>query len=147
MAYATLADAQSLYGAEAIAVVCDRDQDGSADATSFALHLTIASQQIDGYLLGRYALPLATPPAIFTKYCVDLAIYNCALGADVRTEEMRRRRDDAIEYLNNVALGRVKLIVTDSTTTANIAITPQHTTRMTDLVDCGARSLRWKGAL
>jgi phage gp36-like protein len=147
VAYATLADAQSIYGADAIAVVCDRDQDGTVDSTSFALHLTIASEQIDGYLLGRYSLPLATPPTIFKKYAVDLAIYNCALGADVRTEEMRLRRDDAISYLDGVASGRIKLIVADSTTTENKAITPQYTTRQTELVDCGARSMRWRGVL
>lgn len=147
MAYATLVDAQNIYGADAIAVVCDRDQDGVVDSTSFALHLTIASEEIDGYLLGRYQLPLATPPTIFKKYAVDLAIYNCALGSDVRTDEMRVRREDAILYLRGVAEGRIKLIVADSTTVANAAITPQYTTRLTELVDCGARSMRWKGVL
>jgi phage gp36-like protein len=107
--YATLADAEELYGSAYVAVACDRDNDGSVDPTSFAKHLEIASREINAYLLGRYPLPLATPPEHFKKLCTDIAIYNAAPTADVRTVEMKDRYDSAIRYLEKVAENRIKL--------------------------------------
>ena len=119
MAYATIADAELTYGVGAIAVVCDRDLSGAVDTTAFERQLDIASDQMDGYLLGRYGLPLASPPKLFTKLCVDIAVYNSALTADVRTLEMRQRYEDALAYLRDIALNKIKLVVASSATEVN----------------------------
>lgn len=119
MAYATIADAETLYGAAYIATVCDRDLDGSVDTTSFEMQLQVATDQMDGYLLGRYPLPLETPPAIFKKTCIDIACYNAAPTQDVRTEEMRKRFDDAIRYMEQIACNKIKLKIAEDTTTVN----------------------------
>lgn len=130
MPYATIADATLLYGASYVACACDRDLDGSVDTASFEYHLQVASDQMDGYLLGRYPLPLATPPAIFVKTCVDLAIYNAAPTADVMTNDMRDRNKAALAYMHDIAANRVKLIVAPAVTEANLTRTPTMETQV-----------------
>lgn len=120
--YATLADAQLIYGASAIAVCCDRDLDGNVDVTGFNEQLAIASRQIDSYLLGRYPLPLATPPEHFKKLCTDIAVYNASVAADVRTDEHRRRYEDAIKYMELIAANKVKLETSADLTLPNESV-------------------------
>jgi phage gp36-like protein len=123
--YATVAAAELLYGTAYVAVACDRNLDGTLDTTSFERHLTVASRQIDGYLLGRYPLPLATVPAHFEKLCVDIAIYNAAATADVGSVAIKERNEAALKYLELIALNKVKLEIAADTTTANESATPQ----------------------
>ena len=111
-AYATLAEAYELYGEVYIRRVCDRDLDDNVDTASFERHLEIGAQEMDGYLLGRYPLPLAPTyvvPSIFKKMNVDIAVYNSAPDADVRTEEMAKRYDHAIKYMTEIAHNKIKI--------------------------------------
>lgn len=126
--YATVAQAEDIYGSAYIAVCCDRDADGNVDPTSFDKHLSIASREINGYLLGRYPLPLATPPENFQKLCVDIAVYNAAPTADVRTDEMKTRYEAAIRYLEKVAENKIKLELAPDTTAINASQTASVTT-------------------
>ncbi len=112
-AYATVADAEGLCGADRIASICDRDDDGLVDTASFTRQLAVATQQMNGYLLGRYPIPLEANgyvvPDIFAKYCVDIAIYNSALDASVRSTEMRLRYEDALKYMDMIATNKIKI--------------------------------------
>lgn len=110
-AYATYADAIRIYGESYVIVPSDRDSDGIAEKASFDENLLIASSHMDGYLFGHYPLPLVTADPMLTKVCVDLAIYNSAPTQDVRTDEMRRRYEDAILWLEKVAAGKIQLVV------------------------------------
>jgi phage gp36-like protein len=127
--YATSAQAITLYGEDYIAICCDRDEDGTLDTASFDAHLQVASDEIDAYLLGRYDLPLASPPAHFQKLCTDIAVYNAAPTADVRTDEMKTRYEAAIRFMELVASNRVKLKTDTDTTEANESVTPQIQTK------------------
>jgi phage gp36-like protein len=142
VAYATQADAELLYGVSYVAVACDRNLDGTLDASSFTLHLAVATDTMDGYLLGRYPLPLLTPPAIFKKLCVDIAIYNAVPTADVRTLEMRARYDDAIRYMELLAANKIKLKIDVDVTVANASQQSSTTSRRQMSFDCGAREFR-----
>lgn len=117
MSYATRELAELQYGTTTVALACTHE--GAADYAAFDRHLQVATDEIDGYLLGRYELPLATPPAIFASLCVDIALYRASLNADVRTDEMRKRYDDALEYLRAIAVGKIKLKIDVDTTEVN----------------------------
>ncbi len=119
MAYATVADAELLYGVGYVTVACDRNVDGTLDTTSFEYQLQVASDQMDGFILGRYPLPLATPPAVFVKVCVDLAIYNSCPTADVMTSLIEKRNEQALHYMRDIAANRVKLVIAPNTTAPN----------------------------
>ena len=72
-----------------------------------------ASETVDSYLAaipGRtFALPLTVPPARIVGVTADLARYE--LWAQRASEEVRNRRDQAIDYLKDLVKGDAVLIV------------------------------------
>lgn len=113
MSYATSTDITDLYGVDAL-VVAVRDVNGEADGTAIDRALTAASGEIDSYIATRYALPLPSVPVHLVTVCVDIALYRLALSADVLTDEIRRRYEDARSYLRAVADGKAALQVISS---------------------------------
>lgn len=77
------------------------------DDTVLTKALQRASDEIDGYLAGRYALPLATVPANLVGICCDIARYR--LYDDRATEQVTKRYDDAVKYLKALATGTISL--------------------------------------
>jgi phage gp36-like protein len=73
-----------------------------------AAKLADADAEIDGYLIGRYTLPLATFPAILKVHACSIAWYRL-LGSSA-DETARRDYDDAVGYLTQVAKGTVMLL-------------------------------------
>lgn len=86
------------------------DRTGAIDAIDdnvLGKALADADAEIDGYLMGRYALPLASTPKILVGMACDIARYK--LYEDRATEHVRTRYEDAIKYLKELALGRISL--------------------------------------
>jgi phage gp36-like protein len=142
MAYATTADATTLYGSDYVITSCDRDNTGTLDTASFEMWLDVASDKIDGYFFGRYALPLANVPRILIKYCVDIAIHDASADAGPTSTNKKARYDEAIAYLEKVAKGEIRLI-REGTASAganepNSAILVTADTQILEL-DCGSR--------
>lgn len=142
MPYATAAQAIALYGTDYIAVACDRDNDGSLDTASFDKWLEVATRKINGYLLGRYNLPLATPPEYFQELCTDIAVYKAAATADVMTEIIKDRYEEAIDYLKMIACGKIKLETATDTTEAAHNTAAQVQTRTQLSITGDARQFR-----
>ena len=111
MAYATTRDITDRYGPDALTIASDRDGDGQPDPDAVARSLGDASAEIDSYLQVRYELPLAVVPPVLVRLCVDIAIYRLSATADIATEEQRRRYDDAIRWLQEVARGLAGLVL------------------------------------
>jgi phage gp36-like protein len=99
MAYATEQDVLTRYEAAPA-------DPGDAKLT---MALDDASALIDGYLAGRYPVPIAQPPQILCGLCVDVSIYNLARSHDGLTEDIRARYEDALRYLRSVAKGEIEL--------------------------------------
>lgn len=108
MTYATQADIEELYGADAL-YVADRDGDGTAEAGAVTRAIEEAAAEIDSHIGARYTLPLAQTPPILRRICVDIAIYRLALSHDALSEEMRVRYDDAVKHLVRLAKGDASL--------------------------------------
>ena len=86
------------------------DRTGAVDAiddTVLGKALADADAEIDGYVMGRYALPLPSTPKILVGMACDITRYR--LYEDRATEHVRARYEDAIKYLKEVALGRISL--------------------------------------
>lgn len=107
MTYAIQADLETRFGAAEILQLADRDGDGLADSGVVAGALAEAAAEIDAYLAGRYALPLASVPPVLVRLACDIARYR--LMADNPLEEARTRYEDARRLLENLAAGRVSL--------------------------------------
>ena len=107
MRYAARTTLETAFGAEELVQIADRDGDGEPDATLLTAVLSRADVLIDGYLAGRYALPLAAPPPVLVAVAADLARY--WLYDDAAPEQVRKRYEDALACLKDVASGKVLL--------------------------------------
>lgn len=105
--YASLQDIITAYGEDALFAVMD--DGGVINEPKVVAALEKAAAEIDSYIGDRYPLPLATVPARLRDICVDIATYKFSQTADVLTDEIRQRYDDAVKWLDKVSSGRVSL--------------------------------------
>jgi phage gp36-like protein len=105
MAYATQADLLEQEGEDVVYAAFDRDQDGVLDTQAISDALDNASATIDSYISIRYELPLPVAPAWGKRLCIDIALYFGSRRAGSLTTELRKRYDDAIAFLKDVAAG------------------------------------------
>ncbi|HBY38461.1 MAG TPA: DUF1320 domain-containing protein, partial [Alteromonas sp.] len=73
MNYCTTNDLIDRFGESELIALSDRDNTGSVDAQVVSAAIADASALIDGYLGGRYALPLSVIPSVLPKLCGDIA--------------------------------------------------------------------------
>lgn len=98
----------------------DPDNTGIIDAVIVAKALARASAEIDGYLAGRYTLPLAIEVPILREKACDLAWYYLNADRALMNVEggIRKSYEDCIRYLELIARGSVKLPMPVSETAA-----------------------------
>lgn len=109
MSYATQQDMIDRFGEREVRILTDRDNQGLIDATVLTYALTQADAEIDGYLQGRYALPLAVVPTLLVGIACDVARYRLA-GTDIReTDPIRMRYKDATKLLTSISKGELNL--------------------------------------
>lgn len=106
-AYCTQSDLVARFGEAEMIGLTDRTNAGTIDAAIVAGAIGKASDLIDGYIGGRYALPLASTPPLLKGFCEDLARH--ALYTVERPKNVDAARDAAIAYLKDVATGRASL--------------------------------------
>lgn len=106
MPYATQSQLEERLAPELLVTMADDNADGVADEGVIAAALEDATAEIDQVLSGRYETPLATPPTVVVRWCLDLAIHNLYLR---RREEMpaeqTRRADLTRRALESIANG------------------------------------------
>lgn len=102
MSYATREDLAARYGYDEI------EQRESMLATgSVARVLADADAEVDSYLGGRYAVPVATPPAQLVDVVCRIARYK--LLGDAASDHARSNFEDARAWLRDVQAGRAVL--------------------------------------
>ncbi|MFA7269838.1 MAG: DUF1320 domain-containing protein [Sterolibacterium sp.] len=117
--YATLADMIARFGEEQMVQLTDRLGNGVIDETVIAQAIADASALVDGYLSGRYPVPLSPAPAILVGYACDLARYNLFPDANLDdSNTVRIRQRDAIRFLEQVGHGKLSLGMTPVATTS-----------------------------
>lgn len=108
--YATLADMISRFGEEQLVQLTDRLSNGVIDEAVINQAISDASALVDGYLSGRYPVPLSPAPAILVGYACDLARYNLFPDANLDdSNTVRIRQRDAIRFLELVGQGKLSL--------------------------------------
>ncbi len=110
MAYSTLADIKKLIPEDVSIQLTDDEGSGTVNQTRVDEAIAQADGEINGYLAGRYTVPLSTVPALIRKFSVDIAIYNLYSR---KTEDMPKTRVDrynnAIRTLEAIAKGTISL--------------------------------------
>ena len=107
MSYTTRLEVEAAYGVDEILQLTDRDQDGEPDSEFIASAIRRTDGLIDGYLMGRYTVPLTPVPLVLTAYACDIARY--FLYEDAAPEYVRQTYEDALRWLRDVAAGKVIL--------------------------------------
>lgn len=107
--YATRSDMVSRFGEKETRLITDVDGTGNINEDVLGYALRAASDEIDGYIAGRYTLPLVTVPPILTGIACDITRYRLTGTERVCEEEIRDRYRDGIRYLEKVAKGDVTL--------------------------------------
>lgn len=107
MPYATQADLVERFGETEIIQLSDRDRTGAIDSAVVTAKLADADAEIDAYLATRYTLPLASVPTVLKRVACDVARYH--LFDDRVTDDVRRRYEDALRFLQAVAKGTVSI--------------------------------------
>jgi phage gp36-like protein len=111
MSYATPQDIINRYPNRDLVQLTNEDPAiTTINTTALQQALTDASAEIDGYLGGRFTLPLSDPPAVLNRLAADVAMYRLqALRPLHDLADARRRYDDAIAMLTKVASGEMTL--------------------------------------
>jgi phage gp36-like protein len=112
--YATVADMTARFG-ETHLIRLSRPEDRTAetvDEVKVETALADVSAVIDGYIRGRYFVPIAAPPAEIVRATCVLARYELAQGEHSDpSEEMSKARKDTITWLENIAKELINLDV------------------------------------
>ncbi len=111
MSYATLSELTERTGEPMLIELSDRAEPplGAIDNDVVDRALTDADATIDGYLKGRYLLPLAATPPLVRDLALAIAVYK--LHRNVASDKVRRDYDDALKLLRDIAAGVVRLDV------------------------------------
>jgi len=107
MRYAESSDLILRYGEAEIALLTDLTGTGVVDTDKCNVVLDDASALIDGYLAGRYPLPLAHVPTALVPICCDIARQR--LYGEQCPEQIAKRYDAALAFLKSVGKGELAL--------------------------------------
>jgi len=110
MPYIERAGLEQRFGVAEIADLLDDDNSGAESAeetTSLTRACEDATAMIDGYLSSRYTLPLASVPDLVVGWAADIARFR--LWDEHAPEEVRRRYDDVLAQLRDLARGLLSL--------------------------------------
>ncbi|SHO58796.1 gp436 family protein [Vibrio quintilis] len=108
--YCTQDDLINRFGEDELIQLTDRDgSTGAVVPAVSAQAITDAGATIDGYIGGRYRLPLSAVPEVLERLACDIAryfLYDRSLDPE---HQAAKRYSDAISYLKDVAKGSVQL--------------------------------------
>ncbi|RUS64874.1 DUF1320 domain-containing protein [Pseudorhodobacter sp. E13] len=109
MTYATLAQMTERYGAAMLIALTDRADvpTGAIDAAVVDRALAEADAMIDGYLAGRYALPLTATPPFIGDLAQAIAIWKLHLSEP--DPKVTRDYDHALRSLRDIASGALRI--------------------------------------
>lgn len=111
MAYTSKAQIITRWGATEVVLSADRDpQDGVADDAAITAACADASSLIDSYLVrAGYTVPVDPVPDVVVEKASDVAVYLLSQGQAPYTEEKRKRYEDALRWLADIADGKAEL--------------------------------------
>lgn len=117
--YATPDNMLSRFGEQDLTLLTEREDSvpGEINLALLEQALSDASAEIDGYIAGRYVLPLTTVPAVLERNCCDIARY--FLYGDKAPEQVEKRYTAVVKFLTAVSKGDISLGLADTGETAD----------------------------
>ena len=118
MTYTTQAILIEAFGEEELVELLDRDQDEASDGGVLDRAIAYADSVIDGYLRGRYTLPMTAAPALIVGIANDLVRYR--LYDAKAPEEVASRNKQGIEDLKRIAAGVIVLDAAEASRSSSL---------------------------
>lgn len=109
MSYASVADMKTRFNGQDLVLLTEREGSTPGEINTLVLNQSLddATAEINGYLAGRYTLPLSTVPTALIRICCDIARY--FLSSENAPEHIQKRYADAVKFLQAVNQGKVAL--------------------------------------
>lgn len=108
--YATPEELITLFGEREIALLSTHADCEELDRERLEKAIEYAQSEVDSYLAGRYATPLAAPvPSVVMMVIGDIVRYRLTSGDVTEKDPITERYRLAIKWLQNVANGLVDL--------------------------------------
>jgi phage gp36-like protein len=107
--YCTVDDIVTELGQTTTAMLSNDADPESINSDLLESYLTARSEFIDGFLLGRYTLPLQNSHEIIKKVCVDLVVYDLYKRRGSIDDDSKLIKKEAIEILANLQTGKITL--------------------------------------
>lgn len=111
MPYCTIEDIKGCIPESNIVQLTDDEGLGIVNQARVDKAIAIADSIIDGYLRGRYTLPLSAVPEIIKTIAIDIAVYKLyerRLELEM-PETMSARYKNAVKILEQIQKGLIKL--------------------------------------
>lgn len=112
MSYCSQQDLIDRFDENELIQLTDRDNLGAINTAVLGQAIADARAEIDGYLAGRHDLPLASVPVVLVRSACDIARYY--LYDNAVTEQVEKRYDAVIRFLEQVSRGKISLGVDSS---------------------------------
>ncbi len=125
MPYATLDNLIDRYGESELVQLTDRVNVPpiQIDTAVVAAALVDADAIINGYLAGRYTLPLPATPPVLVEHASVIARYK--LWKDAASDKLRADYEDSMKFLTLLGQGKLSLgVVPAPASTGDARITP-----------------------
>jgi len=103
MAYATASDLLTRFGEAELLQLTDRDAVEAVDGAVVATALADADATIEGYLAGRYAVPVSPVPPLLTRIACDLARFT--LHGKAADDTVKAAYEAALKLLRDLSKG------------------------------------------
>jgi phage gp36-like protein len=116
--YSTLADITDRIPEDNLIQLTDDESLGAVNEARVTAAIGDADVLIDGYLRGRYTLPLDPVPALIKKLSIDIAVFNIysrKLELEM-PDAMSDRYKNAIKVLEAIQSGKISLGTTGGST-------------------------------
>lgn len=107
MTYATQIHMETRVGQGELVLLTDKDGGGLADAAEIGAALLAADEIIEGYVAGRYVLPLSPVPGFIVSIACDIARFR--LHKNGAPEHVIAAHDAALARLKDIQSGKFTL--------------------------------------
>ena len=109
MAYCTLDQLNDRFGPATLIALTDRADvpTGAVDLDVLGRAVADADAMIDGYLAARYALPLASTPALIAVVSQDITLWKLHLGEP--SAKVKADYDAALRTLRDISAGAIRI--------------------------------------
>ena len=115
MSYSSLLDIQQRVSSDTLIQLTDDTGSGEIDSPKVTTAISWADEIIDGYIRGRYTLPLAQTPGLIKNLSIELAVYwlySRRMTTEI-PESITNIYKDSLKILSDIQKGSVSIGVNE----------------------------------